>query len=363
MKPTIEDLQRLLLDARDEGQAEAPADPDPSYLIGCLQTCARFAHERARGGNWQALRLLALRALYLCALIAWEAGRRMSVGACARCQAPFAPAGHCSRRADGCQGGRGEVHASMFVNDGNGNGRLRPFEGPTAAETPAAKHDVEALLKLADDWVSGRNRQNDGMALLRDLAAALRAERERAEALASVARGRERASGLAIDAHRHLRAVLDFMWPVGGWMTSPTVVQKARAFLAGDGQAPLHDDAREIELLRKELADKGAALARMLERYEQARREVLTEDEAHAHTRARLAEVERDLAATKERLADAQHSFKRRADELDYLRAENRKALAAQNRAESEAAALRAQLVDLETAIRSLVDRVEKGRA
>jgi hypothetical protein len=302
MKPTIEDLQRLLLDARDEGEAEEPANLEPSYLIGCLQTGARFALERAYGGNWSGVRLLALRALYLCALIAWEAGRRM---------APV-----------------------MQVNDGKGG--LRPLDPPTSAETPAAKHDVEAL--------------------------------------ASVARGRERASGLAIDAHRHLRAVLDFMWPVGGRMTSPTVVQKARAFLAGEAQATvptcnfcngalenqsfqgLADRVDEVQRLRKDLAEAK-------ERADQSRREVLTEDEAHAATRARRAEVERDLAATKERLADAQHSFKRRADELDYLRAENRKALAAQNLAESEAAGLRAQLVDLETAIRGLVDRVEKGRA
>jgi hypothetical protein len=296
MKPTIEDLQRLLLDARDEGEAEEPANLEPSYLIGCLQTGARFALERAYGGNWSGVRLLALRALYLCALIAWEAGRRM---------APV-----------------------MQVNDGKGG--LRPLDVPAAKET------------------------------IGDLAAALRAEREL---------GRSDAVEIAALSW-HLRAVLDFMWPVGGWMTSPTVVQRARAFLAGDGQAPLHDDAREIELLRKELADKGAALARMLERYEQARREVLTEDEAHAHTRARLAEVERDLAATKERLADAQHSFKRRADELDYLRAENRKALAAQNRAESEAAGLlnesielRRKLAEVDTMIEGLTTWAKKGRA
>jgi hypothetical protein len=349
MKPTIEDLQRLLLDARDEGQAEAPADPDPSYLIGCLQTCARFAHERARGGNWQALRLLALRALYLCALIAWKAGRRM---------APV-----------------------MQVNDGKGG--LRPLEGPTAAETPAAKHDVEALLREVEqrfgrfreqeapgDWAFGWTAERCAA----ELAATLRAERERAEALASVARGRERASGLAIDAHRHLRAVLDFMWPVGGWMTSPTVVQKARAFLAGDGQAEaltcnfcngalddqsfqgLADRVDEVQRLRQEIETWKRTTDRLRgdtrrerEAHEQARREVLTEDEAHAHTRARLAEVERDLV-----------EWKRVAGERSR---ETQIALAAQNRAESEAAGLRAQLVDLETAIRSLVDRVEKGRA
>jgi hypothetical protein len=343
MKPTNDDLARLIPDARTEAMTSASSqvvDGTPYDLAEDARhvLAAIIRLLAATTVDWNRVRREALRALYLCALIAWEAGRRM---------APV-----------------------MQVNDGKGG--LRPLEGPTAAETPAAKHDVEALLREVEqrfgrfrgqeapgDWAFGWTAERCAA----ELAAALRAERERAEALASVARGRERASGLAIDAHRHLRAVLDFMWPVGGWMTSPTVVQKARAFLAGEEQAPRHDGAREIELLRKELADKGAALARMLERYEQARREVLTEDEAHAATRARLAEVERDLAATKERLADAQHSFKRRADELDYLRAENRKALAAQNLAESEAAGLRAQLVDLETAIRSLVDRVEKGRA
>jgi hypothetical protein len=346
MKPTIEDLQRLLLDARDEGQAEAPADPDPSYLIGCLQTCARFAHERARGGNWQALRLLALRALYLCALIAWEAGRRMGLSNDPSTSAET-PA------------------ARMQVNDGKGG--LRDLDGPA---------DVEVLLKEADTWRFGLSATNGRTYndMIHDLAAALRAERERAEALASVARGRERASGLAIDAHRHLRAALDFMWPVGGWMTSPTVVQKARAFLAGDGQAEaltcnfcngalddqsfqgLADRVDEVQRLRQEIETWKRTTDRLRgdtrrerEAHEQARREVLTEDEAHAHTRARLAEVERDLV-----------EWKRVAGERSR---ETQIALAAQNRAESEAAGLRAQLVDLETAIRSLVDRVEKGRA
>jgi hypothetical protein len=255
--------------------------------------------------------------------------------------------------------------ARMQVNDGKGG--LRDLDGPA---------DVEVLLKEADTWRFGLSATNGRTYndMIHDLAAALRAERERAEALASVARGRERASGLAIDAHRHLRAALDFMWPVGGWMTSPTVVQKARAFLAGDGQAEaltcnfcngalddqsfqgLADRVDEVQRLRQEIETWKRTTDRLRgdtrrerEAHEQARREVLTEDEAHAHTRARLAEVERDLV-----------EWKRVAGERSR---ETQIALAAQNRAESEAAGLRAQLVDLETAIRSLVDRVEKGRA
>jgi hypothetical protein len=369
MKPTNEDLARLIPDA----QTEAMTSASSQVVDGTPYDLAEDAHHvlvaiirllAATTVDWNRVRRVALRALYLCALIAWEAGRRMAPG--------------WKRYADG---------------DANAVEALPPIDPPSAAETPAAKHDVEALLREVEqrfgrfrgqeapgDWAFGWTAERCAA----ELAAALRAERERAEALASVARGRERASGLAIGAHRHLRAVLDFMWPVGGWMTSPTVVQKARAFLAGDGQAPLHDDAREIELLRKELADKGAALARMLERYEQARREVLTEDEAHAHTRAQLAGCTR-ACKTWEKSAN-QHMARADAAELELARVTKngqsafegfhemvnqrnaandrvRAALAGQNRAESEAAGLRAQLVDLETAIRGLVDRVEKGRA
>jgi hypothetical protein len=336
MRPTNEDLARLIPDARTEAERGMVAD-DLRLLAADARDIINTAMRLMAADQiaWAAVRGWALRALYLCALIAWESGRRVGL----------------------------------------------PNEPPTSAETPAAKHDVEALLREVDrrnasgaytnhpahedvrEWTNGR--------IAIDLAAALRAERERANF--------HHRAGTEIAGHNHaarghLRAVLDFMWPVGGRMTSPTVVQKARAFLAGEAQATvptcnfcngalenqsfqgLADRVDEVQRLRKDLAEAK-------ERADQSRREVLTEDEAHAATRARLAEVERDLAATKERLADAQHSFKRRADELDYLRAENRKALAAQNLAESEAAGLRAQLVDLETAIRGLVDRVEKGRA
>jgi hypothetical protein len=342
MKPTNDDLARLIPDARTEAMTSASSqvvDGTPYDLAEDARhvLAAIIRLLAATTVDWNRVRREALRAMYLCALIVWEAGRRM---------APV-----------------------MQVNDGKGG--LRPLEGPTAAETPAAKHDVDALLAWADRAPVLSWGNSSICANVVAMAAGLRAERERADAHRD---GALATGHLLGEAHGHLRAVLDFMWPVGGRMTSPTVVQKARAFLAGEAQATvptcnfcngalenqsfqgLADRVDEVQRLRKDLAEAK-------ERADQARREVLTEDEAHAATRARRAEVERDLAATKERLADAQHSFKRRADELDYLRAENRKALAAQNLAESEAAGLRAQLVDLETAIRGLVDRVEKGRA
>ena len=184
-------------------------------------------------------------------------------------------------------------------------------------------------------------------------------------------------------AKQHLRSVLAQGWPDG--TTGPEVVRKARAFLAGEeqsaaktcnfcngaledqsfqGLADRVDEAQRLrterDMYRDQFRQKANALGRMVERHEAAvadlasekkaravevaqhRAQLATEDEAHAHTRARLAEVER-----------------KHADALG----ERTLALAAQNRAEGEAASLRAQLNNLETAIRALVERVEKGRA
>jgi hypothetical protein len=322
--PTIEDVQRMVPEARDEHEADPPLDASPGPMaadaVDVLKTLLSLV--AMTSVRWHEVRALALRAMYICALVAWEAGRRMVDAA--------------GRDASGLY-----VHGGPKMDPD----LARHLNTGAKLESPA-KSDVDALLRETDEWTAARaisGASRPAKALLTDLAATLRARAPRAT--------------------RHLRAVLDFMWPVGGWMTSPTVVQRARAFLAGDGQAPLHDDAREIELLRKELADKGAALGRMVERYEKekahvdglveavrsAKAEVLAEDEAHAHTKARLAEVERERDEWK-KVA--------RANAQDM-----HKALAAQNRAESERDAVRAELAALVAGVERLMAQMPKGKA
>jgi hypothetical protein len=390
--PTIKDLQGMMPEARAEADAGVmPRSNSEPYAVASIarDTLGMLVPLLMQSVvDWPNVRRVALRAMYLCALIAWEAGRRMAPSTYDRVRIDgkeYPPSG-----ADSPQG-KSDVEA------------LRPFDDG----------DIRRLLWDADQW----DKAKPAPRLLRDLAAVLRAEREKAEdAEASAKRGWEARDAMAIQHGRaqatrltvtaHLRAVLDFMWPVGGWMTSPAVVQRARAFLAGEEQAPGDDEQhyrdrawraeqdlratgdlaraheQTIEALRKELADKGAALERMVERHElacAARDELkgrLAADEvAHATTRTRLAEVEweRDalqgsaiagakLAATLA-LYGLPNEAKALAGALNRRNGDMAAALAAQNRAESEAAGLRAQLADLETAIGALVVRVEKGRA
>lgn len=367
MKPTNEDLARLIPEAAKLSKiAGVDGQVDPQNLARAARNLLlQLLGVVGIGSAWEQVRTLALHALYLCALIAWDAGRRMM------------------------------PPARMFVNDGNGG--VRPLDGP--ADEPTAK-SVDALLRDADALHPGRAEAG----LVRDLAAALRAERERhadtarclGESEAQCRQEHERAErlreagehveGLWQSANGHLRAVLAQGWPDG--TTGPEVVRKARAFLAGEEQALRHDDTRELELLRKELADKSATLERMVERHERVTRELsrmtndrnewkavadaigpafqndltklraqlATEDEAHAHTQARLAEVEKDRDA------------ERRTRINSYKVAQD--ALAAQNRAESEAASLRVEVTDLrrtvsegETLVESLIAWAKKGRA
>lgn len=334
MKPTNDDLARLISDARREHDAAPPLDESPGPMaadaVDALKTLLLLV--AAPAVKWHEVRALALQALYLCALIAWEAGQRM------------APA--------------------MLVNDGKGG--LRPLDPLTAAETPAAKHDVEALLKEAEArpiigaelavLVSPAVLSDLGIA--RRLAAALRAALERVE-------GQTRRADAnfvsMLAAHEHLLVVLDWGWPDG--TTWPEPVRLARAFLAGEALAPHRDDAREIELLRKELADKGAALERMVDRFhaaETGRRQAVSardtaradhraEDEAHAHTMSMLADAKGGLAAA--------------GREVERLQGVAREALAAQNRAESERDAVRAEHVALVAGIEKLVAQMPKGKA
>lgn len=259
--------------------------------------------------------------------------------------------------------------------------------------TTPLKVDVAALLKLADDWVNGRNRQNDGMAILRDVAVALRAEQERANQL----------DAEAMTARSLLGIVLDRCWPPG--TTGPSIARRARAFLADEGQVTQHDDlsgpteARyAIRFERKRANDAEEENARL-------RAQLATADEAHAHTQARLAEVEKALAACDKRRIEVElnidenvearnsamfraadlrvrlteteralASFKdlaelRRVDLVAATKAEA-EAIAAQAKAESEAASLRVEVTDLrrkvsegETLVESLIAWAKKGRA
>lgn len=403
MKPTNEDLARLMPEARREAMTSASSqvvDGTPYDIAedarDVMATVIRLL--AATAVDWIRVRREALRALYLCALLAWEAGRRAA-----------AFFGGCSPEA---------IPAAWHINRGD---RLEPVEGPTAVETPAAKHDVDALLEEAAKHTTGAKAPWSAAGVIERLVAALRAERERAERAEHSSQSRydywwhacnhigsllsvineDQYARHAIDAARrflekcspncsdppcadpsegtartYLRAVLA---PFRDESAASQVVA-ARAFMAGEEHAPQHapqqeadrslaalrsifnaigftlgdprraeDVARvvvEAKALRR-MADAGMGYA--LEDVAKLRADLRAEDEAHAHTRARLAEVERERNAWRE----AREAAAGRASD----------ALAAQNRAESEAASLRAQLADLDTAIRAIVDRVEKGRA
>lgn len=262
--------------------------------------------------------------------------------------------------------------------------------------TTPLKVDVEALLREAANVADTSVTYVARVKLIGDLATALRASQD------------------------HLRAVLDFFAPN---VTFP-VVRDARAFLAGEEQVLQEADletvlddaeqardcyrrkhlaacerisvlAREKAGLEKELADKSATLERMVERHERVTRELsrmtndrnewkavadaigpafqndltklraqlATEDEAQTHLRARLAEVERERDGFRDAL-----KFER-----EFRSAQSNAAvaaLAAQNRAESEAASLRSEVTDLrrkvsegETLVESLIAWAKKGRA
>jgi hypothetical protein len=345
--PTNEDLARLMPEAREEADAgvmpRSKGGPYAAASIARDTLGALVLLLMQSVVDWPNVRRTALRALYLCALIAWEAGRRM-----------VAP------KADVCAVADELVREMRFHTNGG------PVETPAAksALRPFDDGDIRRLLWDTDQW----DKSKPAPWLLRDLAAALRTERERARLLrqeADFLTERSLAKGQGFDQARgHLRTVLDFMWPGDG---GPTVVQRARAFLAGEGQAKaptctfcngvlddqsfqgLADRVDEAQRLQKELV---AAK----ERADQARREVLTEDEAHAATREQLAVALR---------------------EVERLRGDKRAILAAQNRAESEAVALRsechtacaerdrlrAEVQRLVTGVERLVAGMPKGRA
>lgn len=470
MKPTNDDLARLIPDARREHDAAPPLDESPGPMaadaVDALKTLLLLV--AAPAVKWHEVRALALQALYLCALIAWEAGRRMARTATTPRDVARAVILDHLRRFVGTGGGiawkdvldvagapadamreamrelvaEGLVTQSddpitmyapvrMFVNDGKGG--LRPLGAPTAAETPAAKHDVDALLQEVERWLDGFGWHSDEsvpavrcrqiMRLLSYVAAALRAERERHEDTARClgeAAAAEWQTRQAVDqAYGHLRAILDWGWPDG--TTGPEPVRRARAFLAGEEQAPHRDDAREIELLRKELADKGVALERMVDRVKSAREslrqifdafefghgditnaedvrtvvstasgvrrlancviqvaqdrqkehEALFEErKAHTATRAKLATEDEAHAHTRAQLADAKGGLAAAGREVERLQGVTREALAAQNRAESEAASLRIEVTDLrrkmaegDAMVDQLVVWAKKGRA
>jgi hypothetical protein len=368
MKPTSDDLARLIPDAR-RGYEREPLDTDLGVpraraAIEALHTVILLL--AAPTVAWADVWALALRALHLCALIAWEAGRRMGrADPPTAAETPAAKSGARSaildylRRFVGTGGGvpwsrilgavglpgeatRGamrELVAEGLVSASDDAVTLYTPTYKAWAEVPAAKGvDVEALLAEVRSWGAGECSRGGRTIwhVAEDLAVALRAEQK---SNASMFRFASEACG-------HLRAVLDFMWP--SYAGGPTVVQKARAFLAGEEHAPRHEGSpsypgtpqglvdelrdvrRERDMYQDEFRKKGAALERMVERYERERasfnqvaKELWIEREASTKLRAELATE--DEAQT-------------------HLRAAANDALAAQNRAESEAAALRAQL-------------------
>jgi hypothetical protein len=316
--PTIQDLQDLMPEAAKEHEREPPMLEEPGPMAGdamsVLKTLLALIAS-PMGVKWHEVRVLALRAMHLCALIAWEAGKR-------------------------------HIRPGDFVGRGS-DGIMRRVEySPTPTGSPPQDGDAGTLLREADTWrfgLSARNGRtyND---MIHDLAAALRAERERASMAVDEAvwcRDHKRdAERLVDEARGHLRAVLDFMWPSEG---GPTVVQKARAFPAGEEQAPRPEDvsgpnqaryAIRCERKRANDAEKFAT---------QLRAQLAAEAEAHAHTSAELADAKGGPAAA--------------GREVERLQGVAREALAAQNRAESEAADLRGAL-DIERKAHEVTGRV-----
>lgn len=395
MKPTNEELARLI------PEAAAEATNSDGQLTGgeAARRAITLLEDVVVGWSkkdctWTHLRALALHALYLCALIAWEAGRRAARSLTGFDNIP-ASTQEAVAALDQLQSASAWGSSPrMFVNDGRGG--LRPLDGP--ADEPAAKSvDVDALLRDADALHPGRAEAG----LVRGLAAALRAERERhadtarclGESEAQCRQEHERAErlreagehveGLWQSANGHLRAVLAHGWPDG--TTAPEVVRKARAHLAGEEQAPAAKDWKALferegrasaEAGRRcvEAWDKLHAVGHELIAKEREcanlRAQLATEDEAHAHTRARLAEVERERDAGREYATELRGLWKEEQGKVDALREKLQVALAAQNRAEAGAATLRIEVTDLrrtvsegETLVESLIAWAKKGRA
>lgn len=196
-----------------------------------------------------------------------------------------------------------EVEARKALAGLNGGWRDNAVLERVDVPNPVAKGDVEALLMEVDrrrasgaydshpahedvrEWTNGR--------IAIELAAAFRAAQERAE---RNHRGAVTIGGLEYQARRHLCAVLALFRDDSA---APEVVA-GRAFLAGEVQAPRHDDVREIELLRKELADKGAALVRMQERYEREYSENAKATRAYYDAVAAQKRLEGELAGERE---------------------------------------------------------------
>lgn len=399
MKPTNDDLARLIPEAKVEYERDPVIRQEPDAFanraIASLQSALLSMSEPVV--DWAWVRHCALHALYLCALIAWEAGRRM------------APAWHINRgdRLEPVEAlspvditaaetpvarAKAEIleYLRRFVGTGGGVswkdvldnvGRgetLRPamrelvadglvsqsddpitLYAPTSKAwpgPPAAKGvDVDALLREADAWrfgLSARNGRtyND---MIHDLAAALRAERGRANTWQK--------AGEANDAHAHkaldlLSAVLDWGWPDG--TTGPEPVRRAQAFLRGEEQATRHDDAREAMLRETEL----------VLRCEARESRVAVDKDLHPADIAR--ELGRQLRSLRHDLSLARAQLATEDEAVTHLRTAANDALAAQNRAESEAATLRIEVVDLrrkvaegEALVDHLVAWAKKGRA
>jgi hypothetical protein len=332
MSPTTQDLQRLVENARREhGAIESSAATAEATWDRVTVAWSRFVNtpKGTTQEAWTTLRSVCLMLALYALRAAWEAGRRMAP----QCGRPGPEGASCYKPAG---------HESAHAGDGWHWDYMNP--ATRAPDTsPAAHDDVEALLRESDRrWEGSRDARAtppDEVSLYGDLrihhglAAALRTQREREQRL----RVEAQAQGIAAAAARaRLLDVVDHVWPDG--TRGPACVREASAFLAGEVQPPKHDDAREIELLRLDLATKCDELERMGGRWAAVQKELEREQRAHADT-AQL--------------------WLRRRDELeaerDAAKEEARKALAAQNQAEAELASTKARLRTLEGGLEKLM--------
>lgn len=235
--PTNDDLKRMVDEARAEHNRCGDSPTGLGELVNRAVLTLKLAHTTMLAGSfWRDVRVLALRAMWLCGLLAWEAGKRM------------VPASY-----------------DAVTMGGTPLPGTHPTDPPTAAETPEAKAapSVEALLEEAETrWPGGfapfysgiEMRQISDARFAWYAATALRAERERADfhyrsgtEIAEVYRGLK--AKLAAEDQAHVNTQTTLQEALGA---------QSRAESERDGlRSDLAKMTRELEGARK---DRDAAI-------------------------------------------------------------------------------------------------------
>jgi len=395
---STEDLKRLVDDAaRDMGEVDTNDGPGPLMVSATELLRTTLLLVTSPSLNWAEVRMMVLRAAYLCLLAAWEAGKRPQCGRLGpldyHCEKPR---GHADGKRCAEEPHEGGGWRWDYVNPAV---RVESTK-PTAPVTNAVY--VDALLDRTAKWFAAGTVVG-AWDLLRDLYASLRTERQ----LRADASEAEWQTRLRVDAaFGHLRAVLAHYAPKN--VTIHRCAREAWVFLEGAEVAP-SGDAKEAERLRKELDDERAKLRRIFDALEftlgnpsvpsdvnQAVEHAATlrrmvREESYTNTRAKLANAlaAQNRAESERNTLEERRAFlEKRADHFEAEAAGLRSDLAGAIRDREDArkdrdaavdqvAAYRAEnltvraenqslqhkLEALETGIRGIIDRVAKGKA